>query len=318
MTAAAKPVVFLMGPTASGKTGLAVDLVERFPCEIVSVDSALIYQGMDIGTAKPDAETLARAPHRLIDILDPAESYSAARFAADARKEIASIHANGRIPLLVGGTMLYFRALQKGLSRMPSADAALREQISRQAEAEGWAALHQRLAAADPAAAERIHPNDTQRIQRALEILALTGAGPSAWHQQGREAEFPWPVLKLALSGGERIDLRKRIEVRFKQMMQQGFLEEVQALKARADLSLDSPSLRCVGYRQLWLHLQGEYDLPTAEQRGITASHQLAKRRMTWLRSESDLHWLDAGGELDRLACYQLLEEKIKGSIRFI
>ncbi|MGB1580003.1 MAG: tRNA (adenosine(37)-N6)-dimethylallyltransferase MiaA [Nevskiales bacterium] len=312
MADAEKPVVFLMGPTASGKTGLAVALVERFEMDIVSVDSALIYRGMDIGTAKPDAATLARAPHRLIDILDPAESYSAARFAEDARAEIAAIHAKGRIPLLVGGTMLYFRALQKGLSRMPSADIELREQITREAQTLGWARLHARLAQVDPAAANRIHPNDTQRLQRALEIVALTGAGPSASHAQGRVAEFPWPVLKLALSGGDRAVLRERITERFKLMMEQGFLQEVQGLRARGDLGLDSPSLRCVGYRQLWLHLQGEYGLDTAIQRAITASHQLAKRQMTWLRSEADLQWLDAHGPVETEASCGLIERQIK------
>lgn len=296
------PVIFLMGPTASGKTGLAVELVERLPLEIISVDSALVYRGMDIGTAKPDAATLARAPHRLIDILDPAESYSAARFAADARREIEAIHQAGRIPLLVGGTMLYFRALQQGLSRMPAADSELRARIAAEAKAQGWAALHARLADVDTAAAARIHPNDAQRIQRALEIVELTGAGPSAWHEKGREAALPWPVIKLALSGGERTELRARITTRFHAMMAQGFLQEVQALYRRGDLDLDSPALRSVGYRQLWKHLDGDYDLPTAVQRGITASHQLAKRQMTWLRRESEMHWQDANGpaEIER------------------
>lgn len=287
------PVIFLMGPTASGKTGLAVELVQALGLEIISVDSALIYKGMDIGSAKPDRQTLARAPHRLLDFLDPAESYSAAQFAADARREIADIHAAGNIPLLVGGTMLYFRALQQGLSEMPPADAALRAELDTQAQKLGWPAMHARLAEADPQAASRIHPNDAQRIQRALELVVLTGEGPTAWHERGRAAAANWPVIKLALSGGARPLLRERIAQRFQAMMEQGFLDEVRGLYARGDLSLDSPSVRCVGYRQLWQHLDGKFDLSTAIDKGITASRQLAKRQMTWLRAERDLHWLD-------------------------
>ena len=312
MTDSKLPVVFLMGPTASGKTGLAVELVQAMDMDIVSVDSALVYRGMDIGTAKPDAQTQAKAPHRLIDILDPAESYSAARFTDDARREIAEVHAQGRIPLLVGGTMLYFRALQQGLSPMPSADAALREAISQQAEEQGWPALHARLAEVDPQAARRIHPNDAQRIQRALEIVEVSGQGPSDWHASRPQSGLPWPLLKFALSWGERSLLRLRIAARFEQMMTQGLLAEVEGLHARSDLTLDSPSMRCVGYRQLWQHLDGEYDLKTAVQRGITASHQLAKRQMTWLRKEPELHWLEPDLPQNMAKVLACIEQRIK------
>jgi tRNA dimethylallyltransferase len=293
MTAENLPVIFLMGPTASGKTGLAIELVQQFPCHIVSVDSAMVYRGMDIGTAKPTAEELAKAPHRLIDILDPAETYSAARFAVDARREIDAIHALGGIPLLVGGTMLYFRALQQGLSLLPEADVQVRDKLSAAARVQGWPAMHARLARIDPETAARVHPNDAQRIQRALEVIELTGNGPSEFHSAGREGELPWPVCKLALSGGPREVLRARIAARFRDMMAQGFLDEVDALYRRGDILMDSPAMRCVGYRQLCQHLAGEQSLDEAVERGITASHQLAKRQMTWLRSEQHLHWLD-------------------------
>lgn len=286
------PVVFLMGPTASGKTGLAVELVERLPLEIISVDSALVYRDMDIGTAKPDAEVLSKAPHRLIDFLDPACSYSAAQFAADARKEIVDIHANGRIPLLVGGTMLYFSALYQGLSELPDADAQVRAEIDRQAELIGWPALHARLAELDSEAATRIHPNDAQRIQRALEIIELTGKGPS--EHSAPKREFPWPSLQLAVNPPDRSVLHRRIEQRFHLMMEAGFLNEVKRLHERKDLNLDTPSVRCVGYRQLWHHLNGDWEIDEAVQRGIAATRQLAKRQLTWLRNSTSAEWLDA------------------------
>jgi tRNA dimethylallyltransferase len=286
-------VIFLMGPTASGKTDLAVELVRHLPCDIVSVDSAMVYRGMDIGTAKPDASILARAPHRLINILDPAEAYSAARFREDALREIADIHARGRIPLLVGGTMLYFRALRSGLSALPSAEPELRARITAEAESLGWPQLHQRLAQHDAQTAARIHPNDAQRIQRALEIIELTGASPST-HYAANKPEPPWHVHSLALNPGERETLHQRLSQRFMHMMENGFLDEVRCLHARSDLVAEMPALRAVGYRQLWQHLEGEFGLEDAVLRGIYASRQLAKRQLTWLRREQVDAWLDS------------------------
>lgn len=280
------PVIFLMGPTGSGKTDLAVALAGRLPCDIISVDSAMVYRGMDIGTAKPTAEVLARAPHRLIDMLDPAEAYSAARFREDALREIASIHARDRIPLLVGGTLLYFRALQAGLSALPSAEPALRMRLAEQASTQGWQAMHQRLAERDPDTAARIHPNDAQRIQRALEIIELTGRTPSA-HYAADRPRPPWACYRIALAPASRDSLRTRLATRFHDMMARGFLDEVRRLRARDDLDLDKPALRAVGYRQLWQYLEGRHDLDEAVQRGIHASRHLAKRQLTWLRSEA-------------------------------
>ncbi|MCW8917744.1 MAG: tRNA (adenosine(37)-N6)-dimethylallyltransferase MiaA [Gammaproteobacteria bacterium] len=283
-----------MGPTASGKTALALALVERLPCEIISVDSALIYQGMDIGTAKPDAETLARAPHRLIDIIDPAESYSAACFRDDALREMAEITAAGRIPLLVGGTMLYYRALQQGLSPLPPASAELRARIEAEAAELGWPALHQRLAVIDPESAARIHPNDPQRLSRALEVFELSGRPLSVlWRAQERSG-FPYRAVKLAVAPAERSVLHQRIAQRFEMMLQQGFIEEVEALYRRGDLTPELPSIRCVGYRQAWRYLAGEWDRQTMSERAIIATRQLAKRQYTWLRSETALTWFDA------------------------
>lgn len=288
------PVIMLMGPTASGKTGLSLALAERLPVEIVSVDSALVYRGMDIGSAKPDAAMRSRVPHHLIDILDPAEPYSAARFAEDARRLIGEIRARGNVPLLVGGTMLYFRALQAGLNDMPSADRALRARIEARAEAEGWPAQHARLARLDPRTAARLHPNDRQRIQRALEIVELTGRPLAEFHAQPRSgAGVAGRIVKLALNPPERAELHARIERRFRDMMEQGFLDEVACLHARGDLHPDLPSVRAVGYRQLWMHLDGECGLDEAVARGIAATRQFAKRQVTWLRSEPDLAWLD-------------------------
>lgn len=281
-----QPVIFLMGPTGAGKTDLAVDLVSQLPCDIISVDSAMVYRGMDIGTAKPDAVLRARAPHRLIDILDPTEAYSAARFRDDACREIAEIHTRGRIPLLVGGTMLYFHALRAGLSRLPSAEVAVRARITAEAQSIGWPLLHQRMALRDPVSAARIHPNDAQRIQRALEILELTGETPSALYQ-AQKPESPWIEYTLVLAPRGRDELHTRLAQRFEQMMTQGFLAEVQRLHARGDLDLDKPALRAVGYRQLWQHLDGCWSLDEAVTRGIAATRQLAKRQMTWLKREA-------------------------------
>jgi tRNA dimethylallyltransferase len=285
-------VVFLMGPTASGKTDLAVELAQRRPCEIISVDSALVYRGMDIGSAKPDAATLRRAPHHLIDIRDPAEAYSAAEFRRDALGLIESILGRGRIPLLVGGTMLYFRALEFGLAELPEADAATRAALARELEQQGLPALHQRLRAVDPDAATRIHPNDPQRILRALEVHALTGQ-PLSRLQRPVAGAFPYPLLKLALAPHGREVLRARIALRFRRMLEQGFEDEVRRLWARGDLSEGLPALRCVGYRQMLGYLRGELDRARMEELAVTATRQLAKRQMTWLRSYPGLRWLD-------------------------
>lgn len=281
-----------MGPTASGKTDLAVDLVERLPCEIISVDSAMIYRGMDIGTAKPSPQTLARAPHRLIDILDPSESYSTARFRADALAAMADITRAGRIPLLVGGTMLYFRALCQGLAELPGADAALRHALLEDAERIGWAAMHARLAGIDPMSAARIHPNDPQRIQRALEVCALSGRPMSELISAARAEPLPYRLIKLARAPYTRSLLHARIEQRFGEMLELGLVEEVRQLWGRGDLHADLPSMRCVGYRQVLKYLTGAYSWEEMLHRGIVASRQLAKRQLTWLRAERECHWL--------------------------
>lgn len=286
--APSKPVVFLMGPTASGKTDLAVDLVRHLPLDVVSVDSAMVYRGMDIGTAKPGSDVLAVAPHRLIDICDPAQAYSAADFLVDARREIESIHASGRIPLFTGGTMLYFQALQRGLSDLPAADPSVRARLEAQARAQGWPALHRRLAARDPDTARRVHPNDPQRIQRALEVYELTGRTLSELCAVPRPRPFPHPLVKLAVVPAERDELHRRISLRFDRMLKRGFLAEVETLRARADLSPDTPAMRAVGYRQAWRCLGGEYPVREMRQRALAATRQLAKRQITWLRSETD------------------------------
>ena len=286
------PAIFLMGPTASGKTALAVSLVERFPLEIISVDSALVYRGMNIGTAKPDASTLALAPHHLLDIRDPDDTYSAAAFCDDARRLMADIVARGRVPLLVGGTMLYFRALLKGLDDLPRADAALRQQLEAQAVARGWPALHAELAAVDPETAARLAPNDSQRIGRALEVFRLTGTPMSALFDKA-QFELPYRVLQLALIPSDRAVLHQRIAARFDAMLAQGLLDEVQTLRRTWALNSDLPAMRAVGYRQAWAYLDGDFDLKTLRERGIAATRQLAKRQLTWLRSWPNAVMLD-------------------------
>lgn len=283
-----------MGPTASGKTDLAVRLVERFPFEIISVDSAMVYRGMDIGTAKPAPDVLQVAPHRLIDILDPAESYSAARFREDALREAEDIRRAGRWPLLVGGSMLYFRALEHGLADLPDADPALRQRLDAEAQVSGWAAMHARLAAVDPGAAARIHPNDPQRIQRALEVFELSGYPMSALLADAGNTGVP--LLKLALRSPDRDTLHTRIEKRFQTMLEAGLVDEVRRLFARGDLGPDLPSIRAVGYRQVWNYLAGELSYEEMIERGIYATRQFAKRQFTWLRSEQNLHWIGAEG----------------------
>ncbi len=286
-----------MGPTASGKTGLAIDLVQKLPCEIISVDSALVYREMNIGTAKPSAEELAAAPHRLIDICDPTESYSAARFRADALREMEEVVQNGNIPLLVGGTMLYFRALQYCLSELPEGDSDVRARLEAEAAAQGWEELHGRLERVDPVCAARIHPNDERRIIRALEVYELTGSPMSELQQLDGEQKLPYRVIKLARAPAERAVLHQRIEQRFLQMLEQGFEEEVRALIERWRLTPDMPALRLVGYRQMAGYLRGEYDYDGMIERGVAATRQLAKRQYTWLRQERDLHWLREEGD---------------------
>ena len=288
------PAIFLMGPTASGKTELALKLVQALPCEIISVDSAMVYRGMDIGTAKPDPETLQRFPHRLIDICDPAEVYSAARFREDALRDMADIHQRGNIPLLVGGTFLYFKALEQGLSPLPSADSELRAALGHEAQKIGWDGMHARLQQVDPEAAARIHPNDPQRIQRALEVYELSGQPMSVLLEKDAPGLLPYRISKLVLAPADRADLHERIAQRFRQMLQSGLIEEVEALYRRADLTKDLPSMRAVGYRQVWEYLEGIYDAAAMEERGIIATRQLAKRQFTWLRSEADCIWFDA------------------------
>lgn len=281
-----------MGPTASGKTALAVSLVERFPLEIISVDSALVYRGMDIGTAKPDAATLARAPHHLLDIRDPTETYSAAAFCDDARRLMADIAARGMVPLLVGGTMLYFRALLLGLDDLPRADAALRKELEAEAAARGWPALHAELAIVDPATAARLAPNDSQRIGRALEVFRLSGTPMSALLDRV-QSELPYRVLQLALIPSDRAVLHQRIAARFDAMLAEGLIDEVDTLRRRYALNADLPSMRAVGYRQAWAYLDGEVDLKDLREQGIAATRQLAKRQLTWLRSWPDVVELD-------------------------
>lgn len=288
------PVLFLLGPTASGKTGLAVDLIDRLNAEIVSVDSAMVYRGMDIGTAKPDAATLARAPHALIDIRDPAEPYSAAEFRADAAAEITRIHAAGRLPVLTGGTSLYFRALEHGLADMPARDENVRARLTAEAEVDGWHSLHARLAAVDAPSAARIHPNDAQRIQRALEIHALTGVAPSELHARQNESALPWSICKLVVAPSTRAALHERIARRFEIMLEQGLAAEVEKLYSRPDLNATLPSIRAVGYRQLWQVMAGEMRMDEGARRAVFASRQLAKRQLTWLRSLQSARWLES------------------------
>jgi tRNA dimethylallyltransferase len=285
--------LFLMGPTASGKTDLAIKLRQKFPVEIISVDSALIYRGMDIGTAKPEPWELELAPHRLIDILDPADSYSAADFRRDALREMDEIVKQGKIPLLVGGTMLYYKALIEGLSPLPAANPAIRAEIEAQAQQLGWDAMHEQLASIDPVSAKRIHPNDPQRLSRALEVYRITGKSLTELTAQKGEP-IPYRVKQFAIAPKERSVLHDRIEQRFEKMMTAGFKQEVEKLFVRKDLHKDLPSIRCVGYRQMWEHLDGDISLDEAVFKGVCATRQLAKRQITWLRSWKDLTWLDS------------------------
>ncbi|SDW96222.1 tRNA dimethylallyltransferase [Pseudomonas syringae] len=293
-----------MGPTAAGKTDLAIELSKVLPCELISVDSALVYRGMDIGTAKPSRAQLAEFPHRLINILDPAQSYSAADFRTDALAAMAEITARGNIPLLVGGTMLYFKALLDGLADMPAADAEVRAQLEADAQTFGWQSLHDQLALVDPVSAARIHPNDPQRLIRALEVYRVSGMSMTAHRKQqtaqsteaaaSGQQQLPYTVANLAIAPADRKVLHQRIALRFEQMLDQGFLDEVLALRSRGDLHSGLPSIRAVGYRQVWDHLDGKLTRDEMQERGIIATRQLAKRQFTWLRSWEDLHWLDS------------------------
>ncbi len=281
-----KPKVFaIMGPTASGKTAAALKLAEQFPCEIISVDSALVYRQMDIGTAKPNAAELAAVTHHLIDIIDPLESYSVAQFRLDTLRLIEEIHQRGKHPLLVGGTMMYFNALKKGLDDLPGANPEVRAELDAEAARDGIQALHARLASVDPQTAARLAPTDSQRIQRALEVYQLTGQPMSALLAQQSAPELPFEMLAVSLEPDDRGALHQRIALRFELMLKHGFLDEVQRLRARGDLHLELPAIRCVGYRQAWEYLDGAYDYTSMVERGIIATRQLAKRQITWLRA---------------------------------
>ncbi|MDX1481505.1 MAG: tRNA (adenosine(37)-N6)-dimethylallyltransferase MiaA [Woeseiaceae bacterium] len=309
------PVVLcLTGATATGKTGLAVELRRRFPLEIVSVDSALVYRGMDIGTAKPPPDVLREAPHRLVDIRDPEETYSAGEFVRDAEREIDSILASGRTPLLVGGTMLYFRALVDGIAELPEANAAVRAEIDEEAASRGWDALHRELVRVDPDLAARIAPTDRQRIQRALEVYRASGKPLSEWQQQATTPRR-YQFLRIALVDPLRARLHERINDRVHAMLARGFIDEVRRLRARPGLTADSPSMRSVGYRQIWAHLDGRCDLQTATSRAQAATRQLAKRQLTWLRSMPELQRFDPVDAATEGAVARLVERNLNQAV---
>lgn len=304
------PAIFIMGPTAAGKTDLALELAQRHPVDIISVDSALVYRGMDIGTAKPSKETLRQFPHHLVDILDPTEAYSAGRFRDDARALMAEITARGRVPLLVGGTMLYFKALQEGMSQLPPADASVRAKLEADAVEHGQAYLHQRLARIDPVAAARIHVNDPQRLQRALEVYELTGKSLTELTADSGDS-LPYNVSKIIVAPFDRAVLHERIARRYRDMIDKGFIEEVERLYRRGDCHPGLPSIRAVGYRQAWSYLAGEYDRETFIDKAIIATRQMAKRQITWLRAQDDGVWFDTGQALNVAAVNQYLTEQV-------
>jgi tRNA dimethylallyltransferase len=309
-----KPTIFLMGPTASGKTGAAVHLYSKLPVEIISVDSALVFKGMNIGTAKPDAATLAAAPHHLIDMIPPTEAYSAANFRSDALRLMADITARGKIPLLVGGTMLYFKALESGLSGLPEAQPEVRAKLDAEAAQIGWPAMHEKLASIDPETAARLMPNDMQRIQRALEVYEITGETMSSLFAKQTSEALPYKLLKIALIPSDRKVLHARIEARFEQMLKDGFVDEVRALVAKyPSLTPESTSMRCVGYRQALERLAGQYDENELRDRGIFATRQLAKRQLTWLRGMNDVIELDCLNPGLNSLVLREIEQFIKG-----
>ncbi|MDP1932880.1 MAG: tRNA (adenosine(37)-N6)-dimethylallyltransferase MiaA [Gammaproteobacteria bacterium] len=293
MSVSKTPAICLLGPTASGKTSLAIDVVQRLPCEIINVDSVQVFREMNIGTGKPDTQTLLQAPHRLIDILDPAQAYSVSQFRDDALREMANIRDSGKVPLLVGGTMLYFKALRDGLANMPAADESVRAKILQLAEVQGWAAVHERLSQVDPESALRIHPNDPQRLQRALEVFMISGKSMTAFHRDEAEGlnntDIPFELHFFSIQPGLRSVLHEKIARRFHQMIKDGFVEEVERLFRRGDLDLTMPSMRAVGYRQVWQYIAGELSFDAMLERGIIATRQLAKRQVTWMRGWDEL-----------------------------
>lgn len=301
------PVVCLMGATATGKTDLAVWLHDQGPFDIISVDSAMVYRGMDIGTAKPTPALQQQVPHALLDVRDPDQPYSAAEFAKDAQALIMQSHAAGRIPLLVGGTRLYFSALLEGLSALPSADVTTRQAIDAEAAREGWPALHQQLAEADPQTAARLHPNDAQRIQRALEVYRLTGQPLSVLRSQMKGEQTAWSLVKIGIAASDRQQLHQNIANRFETMLNAGLVDEVRALQAKHQLHADLPSMRAVGYRQVWDYLAGGVTKEELKFRGVAATRQLARRQLTWLRREADVNWLDAVDDAVQKQCRQYL-----------
>lgn len=288
-------VILLMGPTASGKTALGIELAKQLNGEIISVDSALVYRGMDIGTAKPDEEEMQGIKHHLVDILDPAAVFSAGQFRDQALALIQDIHARGCVPILVGGTMLYFHVLLNGLAKLPDANEAIRAQIDEQAQAEGWGAVHQRLLEVDPVAAKRIHPNDTQRTQRALEIYLSSGRSQTDWLSEQAEQPLPFEPVKFVIAPSNRADLHVKIAQRFDLMLEHGFVDEVRALFNRGDLDVDMPAIRAVGYRQAWSYLAGDDTKEAFREKAIIATRQLAKRQFTWLRQQTDVTWFETG-----------------------
>ena len=309
------PAICLMGPTAAGKTDLALQIASKYPVEIISVDSALVYRGMDIGSAKPDSDTLSQYPHHLVDILEPEQAYSAGRFRADALSLMAEITARGRVPLLVGGTMLYFRSLIHGIADLPEADATIRSKLEAEADSHGLAHMHQRLQQIDPVAASRIHVNDPQRLQRALEVFELTGQTLTQLTQSNASSP-PYEFINLVISPFDRRVLHQRIAHRYHKMLENGFIEEVRKLMARDGCHNKLPSMRAVGYRQAWAYLEGEYDQATFVERAIIATRQMAKRQLTWLRSQKDCVWFDSGPDLPVQDVLLYLSARLPGIIK--